>query len=440
MYNKPYLLLLLLCFGFGQTWHVHAQNFSYKCPVPKASKNGFYEILLPTELGAHCQTNYEDLRLFDAEGKEIPFLFRRDEAQTLTEIFQALTIRKTGQENGIQFLEIENPNKTKLNQLLVQIANADAERLLRISGSEDGNNWYVVRDGFYFSALDFSAEDVIFKAIDFPPSSYAYFKIEIKLGNSKQPLNIVSIGQRNQQARYHAPQTIPGVTFSRKDSAKHTRIEIKLNPANQVDRLRWVISSPAMFQRKANILWNEEIQTPYETMPSQSMKIKRGPLQSNHDMLFTMHSEQPALLNLHPEFLRKKINTLIIDIDNQDNEVLRIDSVFAEQYSTRLVAQLQANKQYVVYCGDSLLPAPSYDLVYFQNKIPASLSALVAGPVMTKTANLPGEYSKASDRKLVWIASGVLCLILLALSAQMLRSMRQAAPKNGAEGTKQPAD
>lgn len=440
MFNKAIVLLLLLSTGHGATSFMYAQNFTYKCPVPKASKNGFYEILLPTELGARCQTNYQDLRLFDSQGKEIPYLLRRDQAQTVTEVFQPLTIRKTGQENGVQFLEIENPTKTKLNQLLVQVANADAERLLRISGSQDGKNWFVVRDGFYFSALDLSAEDVIFKAIDFPPSSYAFFKIEIKLGNSKQALNIVSVGQRNQQSHYYAPKTISGVTFSRKDSAKHTRIEIRLNPANQIDRLRWVISSPAMYQRKASILWNEEIKTPYETMPSQSMKIKRGPLQSNHDMLFTMHSEQPAILNLNPEFLRKKINTLIIDIDNQDNEVLRMDSVFAEQFSTRIVAQLQANKQYVVYCGDSLLPAPSYDLVYFQNKIPASLTALVAGPVMTKTANLPGEYSKASDRKLVWIAGGILCLILLALSAQMLRSMRKAVPKNESEEIKQQAD
>jgi hypothetical protein len=76
-----------------------------------------------------------------------------------------------------------------------------------------------------------------------------------------------------------------------------------------------------------------------------------------------------------------------------------------------------------------MLSFPQYDLIYFQNKIPSDTKVIQAEEALLKTINVSDEFDGSQDRKLVWIGSGILCIILLLLVAQMLRKIKNATPE-----------
>jgi hypothetical protein len=404
----------------------HAQQFSHKSKVPDVKQKAFYHILLPVSLAAYAESDYRDLRLFNDKGKEVPYLLKKENFQSISENFRSFEMIRNEQNQGIHTIVIHNPDKQKLSELLVELANADAERPVRISGSDNEQDWFVVRDGFYFSALELSDETKVFKALQFPASDYRYFKIEIK-NNNKPSLAISKIGISTQIRVQNVLQKVDAITWSKKDSNRKTIIDVFCKPANRIDRLRFVIRDPKLFQRDVRIYATEkEVQ---ESLPiGSSVKIKRAP-QAPLIMRASLNALQATIINLDESLSRLQQDHLIIEIENDDNIPLSIESIQAYQLNTFITAELYPDRHYFMYCGDSMLSFPQYDLIYFQNKIPSDTKVIQAEEALLKTINVSDEFDGSQDRKLVWIGSGILCIILLLLVAQMLRKIKNATPE-----------
>jgi hypothetical protein len=253
-----------------------------------------------------------------------------------------------------------------------------------------------------------------------------HFKIEIK-NNNKPSLAISKIGISTQIRVQNVLQKVDAITWSKKDRNRKTIIDVFCKPANRIDRLRFVIRYPKLFQRDVRIYATEkEVQ---ESLPiGSSVKIKRAP-QAPLIMRASLNALQATIINLDESLSRLQQDHLIIEIENDDNIPLSIDSIQAYQLNTFITAELYPDRHYFMYCGDSMLSFPQYDLIYFQNKIPSDTKVIQAEEALLKTINVSDEFDGSQDRKLVWIGSGILCIILLLLVAQMLRKIKNATPE-----------
>ncbi len=243
----------LLCLTFLFTLHIsHAQNFTYKAKVDAVSTTGFYKIQLTPAFLARAGASLNDLRIFDNDGKETPYLLKEDATSQSENKFHAYEILSTQNEGNWQGIVVRNETKNLIDKLIFEMKNAEAERSVRISGSNDNVKWFVVRDSFNFAAYGDESISTQYKIITFPSVDYEYYKIEIKnKGNS--PLNMLKVGYDNVSYQTPAYQLIDGISYTRKDSDKKTYLYITCTPANKIHKLQFNVNSPELFHRQALI-------------------------------------------------------------------------------------------------------------------------------------------------------------------------------------------
>lgn len=397
MKTKPnYIIrtLLLLCIFYGQVGYT--QNFTYKSKINAITKNTFYKVVLSSELSAHSCNHLEDLRIIDNAGKEIPYLLTKESSYSSKSNFIQYSILENKNNYEWQTIIIENPNKDKIDRFILEMKNADANRILQMSGSNNKQKWYVIRDSFYFNSYNNENTSNIQKEITFPSCDYMYYKIDIRNKN-KNPLNILSAGYYTNTIQIPSFQSISGLSYKIKTFNKKTYITCICTPANRIDQLRFYISSPNMYKRVGKITNNTENETTKEDYTIKPLHLssklyKRSP-ESFPSTDFEFNSEVKTIIETENILGNTKTDSFTIEVNNQDNEPLQIDSMSAYQLTTTLTASLDKDKSYFLYFGDSLLESPTYDLPYFQNKIPTDVNTVTIGPVLAKEVKISNEYN-----------------------------------------------
>ena len=416
---KKYTLAVMLV--MGSILNSNAQQFAYKSKVDKVKKDGFYKIKLSPEISAQSNAYMNDLRLFDQTGKEVPYLYKKESPYQSDVDFVSYAIleNQTGEE--WQTVVVENGAKTPIDLFILEMNNAETDRVVRLSGSNDRNNWFVIRDSFYLSLLGNSSEAYVRTQLTFPMSKYQYYKIEIKQKN-KNPLDILQIGYSKNAPKLPSYQQVNGLTFTRLDSNKKTYVRCTLPGANRIDKLVFQIKSPAMYNRMGLLLKQIEDNYSYPSAQSSgSMKLKRSYSKESSD--FVLNSDRERIVLTHDFLGNQKLNYFDIEIENNDNEPLQIESILAYQLSSTLTAELRSDKSYFLYFGDSVLQAPSYDINYFESKILVDSNIVLVGAVEPKHKVLADEYSQSNDKLFVWIGIGVVGLLLLFMTRSMMKKM-----------------
>jgi hypothetical protein len=403
-----------------------AQNFSYKAKVNSSTSSGFHKIILTPDIASVSSSQYEDLRLFDNTGKEVPFLVRKDENKSIS-AFIEYPITNNKSDDVWQTVTIQNEDGNNIDHLLLAMKNADADRTVRTSGSNDNTSWFVVKDNFYFSAYDQETDETtIYKQLSFPKTNYKYYKIDIKNKN-KNPLNILKAGYFKNSNQGPQFQVINGLSYTRKDSNKKTYLYFTISPSNRIDELEFNITSPTLYKRNGIIIQqqlNENDESNTEKDIISSSKKYRQNYNSNSEPI-EFNSDKNNKISLPYFFENTKISQFTIEIENNDNEPLQFESIKAYQLTTTLIADLQKDKTYILYTGDSLLTAPSYDLVYFTNKLSDTIPTIQIEKVQPKEVKLANEYNNKNEKYYVWIGLGIVALILLFLTSSMLKNMKK---------------
>src|SRR4029078_11611021 len=81
----------------------------------------------------------------------------------------------------------------KINNISLQIGNAEVQKTMSLSGSNDREQWFVVKESALLSSINNTNDVSEIRLINFPMSKYAYYKIEISDKHSP-PLNILNAG------------------------------------------------------------------------------------------------------------------------------------------------------------------------------------------------------------------------------------------------------
>lgn len=397
-----------------------AQNFSYKAKLPSVNQTAFYRININPEVAAFSQAQLRDLRLFDNEGKEIPYLVKKElTGQSETGFVTYPIVSTTAPDK--QTLIIENREKRNIDQFIFEMKNADASRQVRISGSDDKASWYVVKDSFNFASFAEGGDATIRKSLNFPGTDYTFYKVEIKTGNNESPLNILTVGNYSTSTKEAKYQLVNGLTYTRKDSNKVTYLYFTCIPGNRIDKLVFTITGPELYKRSL-VLKKDGDEAYRNTYTSASQKQKRAPVIDYRD--YELSSDHEKSIDCSDFLGYSKDRTFTVEISNQDNEPLSFSEIKAYQLTTTVTAKLAKDKTYFLYFGDSLLADPAYDLVYFENNLPKNITSLEPMAVQPKEQKDKDEYNAAKDKYIVWIGLGLAGIIILALTMNMMKKMK----------------
>lgn len=347
-------LFISFCFisiiGFGQ---------SLKGAIEKIEEKGFHRILIAPEVRSASNENFDFLRIYDDEKKEIPYVVDFNKDYFFSNRYSPLRISDQKQfKDSVSYYIINVVQNMKYcSELSLKIANTDLTKEYNISGSDDGIHWFgLVMNSMLYDLNDFQ-NTYVRKTVSFPNNSYKFLKIEF-IDKNSMPIKLLEVGYFIGDEKIE-PKTILEV-FKHKiieyKTNKKTIIKFSADNFYIVDGIAFNFKNSRFF-RKASVFIKE----------TKSVK-KKSEIYRKSVATFNLDSNSANSFKWE-SFQAKDFE---IEIDNLDNEPLEIKEIKLLQNQIYLIADLDVSKNYEIVV-DSTLSKPQYDLEKF---LPNDLSQL----------------------------------------------------------------
>src|SRR6187455_1941740 len=118
------ILALVACFIQSQ-----GQSFTAEAPVAPVETDGFYNIIIPPSINAHLNNEISDIRIFDAQGHEVPYVLQKElPAYHINHFVEYEILKKESKSNCCTALLLRNESRTPINNIHLIIKNAEARR------------------------------------------------------------------------------------------------------------------------------------------------------------------------------------------------------------------------------------------------------------------------------------------------------------------------
>ncbi len=396
---------------------LNAQGFAWSGSIPEVEKEGFYKVLISPDITSKLENGFGDLRIYDANDKEIPYIFESEKALSFNDYFVEYPIVERKEETGWPYytrLVIHNKNRTKISNIQLLIRNSDVTKKLKLSGSDDREKWYVIKDSYRFQAMYSDESTSIIKIIDFPLSNYEYFEILIDDWKNN-PINILKAGYYNtsiDEGKYSQVLS-PQISQLEKEEDKESVVKIVFKGKPQIDKLSLKIEGPEFYFRDAEFQVRDSSLNGAKKYEYYYSSIGTVNLNSNSLNTFYLGGVRAGVLYLR--------------IKNNDNEPLAIKEVVAEQLNSYLITKLIPKMAYKVNFGDVELSSPNYDLKYFKDEIPRNIPQVKIGSISNIKSNLDQSESQTGihlDSAFIWVAIILVISLLLYMVVKMLKDMK----------------
>lgn len=384
-----------------------AQSHQFKAPLQGVSKSGFYKITITPVLASYLNHDYSDLRIVDEKNQPVPFVIKDDiPAFNTAEIKKLSIVKNQLSDSGNTIIIVEKktiqgmPNT--IDNVLLVIKNTQVKRLANISGSNDGKQWYIIKEAIAINENAILNSTTQFGAfINFTTSDFKFFKININ-NQFADPLKIDEVGTyinetKPSQNRYQQGNTI---SFTQVDSSNHkSYITLHLNNKLHIDFLRFDITYPKFFKRTTEIfLQNNNFKNTNTNIVLDAATNNQFIL----DNIFTQH--------------------ISLVINNDDNPPLKINSIYVAQKKEAAYTYLNNNHNYSLLLKDSTASFPNFDIENFIDSIPTKVESIEFNNI-EPIAQL--KNNKIGSKYWLWPAIITALLMLSLLSYKLLNDIKK---------------
>jgi len=400
---------MFLLFGFNAI----AQNFEWEVELEKPSETKFYDIQLSPQIVGKFNPNFSDIRIFDETNTEVPYLLRREKMLEMNTFYNEYTIVEKKHQKKFAHTELifENPSKKDIDNIVLRIRNSDVSKWLTLNGSDNRNEWFVIKNEYRYSSFYSDSETSVIKVLNFPLSNYKYYQLIVS-DFVNQPIDIVSVGYYDTQTANGLYTKAMNAQMVQKDSSEIQKSIIYVRfPENQyIDKLVIIAKGASYFLRKAEIVENKTVKKKKKTVMYQEV-LSSFELSSFSDNTIV--------------FDKQPLKEFIIYIYNNDDSPLEIEAVEAYMLNTYLTAELKTGKQYKLRFGNPQLRAPVYDLQYFADSLPKKRVSILPQSLKNignqKVDNTQGNIPQV----VIWLVLGAVLVFLGFMTYRMMNDMKK---------------
>lgn len=421
-------LLSIIC-AFAFVLNANAQYFKYRAPVNPVDTSRYVRILLQPEVSGVLHVGYPDIRLFEEDDGEIPYLLGRDNLRKGISRFIEYPIIEKRDAPADCWITVENPlhRTEKLDQLCLEVNNTDAQRRMTLTGSYDNKKWFAVKDEFitsYYATYSGGNEtltDVV--AFDFPLSDYRYYRFSFDnwsewWRNYQAPVFVVRAGimmETNPASVNDQRLPLPGITHTQKEIGNTSCVDIVFADSQYVDYMRFDFASktpPGTFHRGARLYIADSLHD-----CAKSTSYLSSTILSND------------ALNEFP-LAGKKVQHLCLHIDNEDDQPLHVNEIQGIQVKQYLLAFLEKGKSYYLLYGNDSISFPKYDIRYSADDIVLHEMNVVGTGARELLPPGPPKHiddglnSFFQNKTVIWGSMFIVVLVLAWMSVKMLREMK----------------
>jgi len=403
------ILFILLSF---MSLSLSGQNFSYRAKVDSVGESGYHRILLSPEITSKLNAQFFDLRLYDSKKTEIPYVLHKEQRRNEQDLFVEYPVLEKRHFRNPDYsrLVIHNPDKNKINNIVLRIKNADVRKRLKLNASNDRKNWYVLKDNYYYNSIVNNESTSEIRVLDFPLSDYEYYELLIE-DYFDNPINILQAGYYNRVVENGKYTKLNNIQYLTKEIQKETIIAIPTN-GNYIDEISFEIDSPKYYLRESEVYV-----TCFGTGKNKAVCSQKTISTFN----LISNSRNTILLD------NLKEDTLYIRIKNNDDAPLKIRNIHFYQLNKYLTAELSSGQRYELLYSDVNATKPNYDLKYFADSITNSLKILGthSPEKISKTGSTKNESGFSLEKYWLWIVIVVVAALLLYMSVNMVKENKR---------------
>ncbi|MBX3242305.1 MAG: hypothetical protein KIT80_04145 [Chitinophagaceae bacterium] len=372
---------------------------AYKAPLNEIKESGYHKIMITPDIAAKSNPGLSDFRITSEEGKPVPYILKREEPVFNQKEMQVFPVISSHKQDSISELIVEAGAidlKQEDYSFVLVIKKADALRRATISGSNDNNKWYAITDNLLLGTGSSEHNDEYLQFISLPFNKYRYLKISVS-DNELPSLNITKTGVLLNRYILGKYTEIPPPAVTQKDSSdKKSYVTFTFNDAYPLSKLKFIASGAALFKRRA---------IAYDT--------------SRHYLFETILTPEMDSLHLSGSKLQK----LLLVVENNDDEPLKIQEAEAWQLQQYAIAHLDAGKKYHIETGNNRAVAPVYDLQHFSNKLSIVEEIITPGALVPQQVPDNNPVKTGLDKKWIWIFIIIALLLLLFLSYRLMQNI-----------------
>ncbi|PLX06521.1 MAG: hypothetical protein C0594_06680, partial [Marinilabiliales bacterium] len=407
MKTKFFFIIPLIVLAFNAlSQNFEELEFQWKADLHHVNNSGYYNIMLTESILGLMNENQSDIRIFSDKGEEVPYIFETKKITEEKKFWNPLKIleKEYNKRRSYTRLVLQNPDKKQIRKLLFKIRNADVSKWMKISGSDSGDNWYVIKEKYYYKSIPSDQNLHEIRVIDLPLTNYEYFEIIIH-DYFEDPIQIDKVYYVDYLKEMGDYMRINDFTFQQKDSIenKTSYIHIYFDTTRVVDKVGFSFSGADMYHRKADIF------IPRTEFYKKKKEVRLVPLKS-----FYISSYSGNTCNLNSV----RSNELILAVQNNDDKPLVLDSVKLFCLKRILTADLNKDRGYALYFGNSKVIKPQYDLIHFRDSITKPLETIVPLEAFRYVDKQTEESN--STMLIIWLALGFIGVLLLFMSSKML--------------------
>ncbi len=389
---------------------VSGQHPQWHTAVGPVQRSGHHLILLSPEAVARSQPSLQDIRLIAPDSTLVPTLFRTGTAQVNTLSNVPFTVLRNERAGNKTLVEFEVPPGTLVDGLELLIRNAEVEKSARITGSDDGTHWYMVKDEGL--ALSGNGQTRALRWLDLPLSDHRYFRIAIN-DSLSAPVQVLSVGHTVQTRSEGVYVSAGKLRWDRTGTKGRTVFRLYGDHPLLVDRVLYVTTDTLPYMRRGTWYTNRR-EWVTERKRRKVLREWREDLGS-----VTFASYQRRVL----QGPGVALDTLFLEVENGDDRPLAIASLEALQLQRSILAPLQAGVAYTFTTGDPLASAPRFDLSHFRDSLPAAVDTLRLSP-LAAFDTAPSE-PEPFDVSSIWLWVAII-LVGGAAAFGAIRAMRKS--------------
>ncbi len=377
-------------------------------------RGGFYRIRIPGEVYEHCRDFPNDMRIFDAEGRQLPFFLWRSSDIARTDDIDAtmLNLSRAAGETGYwrQDLRVDPRSdgiRPSHNRLVIESTGREFIRRVEVLGSEQGEEWSVLASGFLVRMRRPTAIDN--NTINYPQSNFPFIQIRVYPS---------------------AMEALETFDIQRVRLARSTRADVVYDwvPVNEL------AAHPRDQEQDAQVL---VLDTGYQRMPIEKLRFDVEQTEYaravrvhgrnserddwRHVVSAEIHSLSGSLSN--EVALRGSRNRYLkVAVYHYDDEPLDLRGIRAAGSARNLVFEARSTNAPALYFGSEFARPPQFDLRRRLGDTDiARLTPVAVGESMANSSYRPHGFGRWGP----WISGLIVAIVSLAVVRVIVGMMNQ---------------
>jgi hypothetical protein len=399
-------LMLIICVNVS-----FAQSITAK--ISNVKTDGLHKIILPTNVRSASNDDLSDFRILDSKGNEVPYFYRniKDEIKYSNYVAYTITSETVIPKKQTTII-FENPEKS-ISSVMLFIANYEGQKSYNLSGSNDQKQWYGLSNNNILSDLNTPEDLNVIKTISFPLNNYKFLKIELD-DKKSLPISIQRIGKSDTQTIKTdlLPVNYVNKQITELKLDKKTKIHIQFDRPQFLNQIQFEIAEPKLYKRMAIVykLETQKAKHKYETFQKEITS-------------FELSSDSKEAFNLSD--MHEK--DFYIEIENQDNQPLKINNITFFQIPVFVVSDLKANENYTIKTGNPKLGTPVYDIENFKNNISDNLPIATITNIESKNIQEAVMQSKSFWQQpwFMWVCISLGGIVILYFASSLVKDLNK---------------